>query len=97
MAGDPEDSVPDRRGWHIDKGIPIIVIISVLGLVWKTAKDQARQDERISMAELAIQGMRQSSINDQARTEKKFEELKVDLRIIGSKIDRLNENLNRRD
>lgn len=108
MLGDGEDPVADRRGWHIDKGIPIIVMITVLGLVWQTAKDQARkderisidqarQDERISMTELSIQGIRQSLTNDQVRTEKKFEELKVDLRIIGGKLDRLNESLNRRD
>ena len=93
----PADTPQDRRGWHIDKGIPIIVMITVLGLVWQTAKDQARQDERISMTELSIQGIRQSLTNDQVRTEKKFEELKVDLRIIGGKLDRLNESLRRRD
>jgi len=97
MLGDSEDTTQDRRGWHIDKGVPIIVILALLSLVWQGAKDQARQDERISISELSIQSIRQSLINDQVRTEKKFEELKVDLRIIGGKLDKLNESLNSRD
>lgn len=81
--------VSDRRGWHIDKGIPIAVMLTLAGLVWATAKDQSRQDERISLTESAVQTLQQARLYDQQRSEKKFDELKVDLRSINNKLDRL--------
>lgn len=79
----------DRRDWHVDKGIPIAVIITVILLAVTISRDQAKQDERIALVESSVQMIQQSRINDQARAEKKYDDLKTDLRLISSKLDRL--------
>lgn len=81
--------VNDRRGWHVDKGIPIAVIITVIVLAVSISRDQAKQDERIALVESSVQVLQQSRLSDQQRSEKKFDELKTDLRLINSKLDRL--------
>lgn len=83
------EEVSDRRGWHLDKGIPIAVIISVVILAVSISRDQSKQDERISLVEGSVQVLQQARLNDQARTEKNFDELKVDIRSMNSKLDRL--------
>ncbi|WP_417500752.1 hypothetical protein [Marinobacter sp.] len=87
----------DRRGWHVDKGIPIAVIITVIVLAVGGMRHLGKQDERLSNVELNIEHLKQSRLADQMRAEKKYDDLKTDLRVIGAKIDRLNENLTRRD
>ncbi|HCP19586.1 hypothetical protein OZ656_06055 [Marinobacter sp. LM1] len=82
----------DRRGWHVDKGIPIAVIITVIMLAVGISRDQAKQDERIALVESSVQMIQQSRISDQQRSEKKFDELKTDLRLISGKLDRLIED-----
>ena len=82
----------DRRGWHIDKGIPIAVIISVIILAVTITRDQSKQNERISLVEGSVQMLQQARINDRERTEKQFDELKTDLRRINAKLDRLIES-----
>lgn len=79
----------DRRGWHVDKGIPIAVIITVIVLAVSISRDQAKQDERLALVESSVQVLQRSQISDQQRSEKKFDELKTDLRLINSKLDRL--------
>jgi hypothetical protein len=83
------EEVSDRRGWHVDKGIPIAVIVSVIILAVSISRDQSKQDERISLVEGSVQVLQQARLNDQARTEKNFDELKVDIRSMSSKLDRL--------
>lgn len=86
------DDVSDRRGWHLDKGIPIAVIVSVVVLAVSISRDQSKQDERISLVEGSVQVLQQARLNDQERTEKNFDELKVDLRSMNEKLDRLIES-----
>ena len=81
-----------RRGWHIDKGIPIAVILALLGIAYAGVQRLSAQDERISKVELSVQYIQQSRVNDQGRTEKKYDELKTDLRTINSKLDRIIES-----
>lgn len=83
------EEVSDRRGWHVDKGIPIAVIVSVIILAVSISRDQSKQDERISLVEGSVQVLQRARLNDQARTEKNFDELKVDIRSMNSKLDRL--------
>lgn len=83
------DEMSDRRGWHLDKGIPIAVILTVLVMVVTISRDQSKQDERIALLETSMRMLQQARINDQQRSEKKFDELKVDLRAINAKLDRL--------
>ncbi|MBY6070612.1 hypothetical protein KUV35_04870 [Marinobacter salsuginis] len=82
----------DRRSWHIDKGIPIAVIITVIILAVSISRDQSKQDERISLVETSVHMLQQARLNDQERAEKNFDELKADLRAMNAKLDRLIEN-----
>lgn len=82
----------DRRGWHLDKGIPIAVIVTVIVLAVTISRDQSKQDERISLVETSVQMLQQARLNDQERTEKNFDELKADIRSMNSKLDRLIES-----
>ena len=52
----------------------------------------AGQDSRISQAELNIRHLQEQRTQDRNASEKKFDELKTDLRLINSKLDRLIEN-----
>tara|TARA_B100002003_G_scaffold189273_1_gene178036 strand:- start:3434 stop:3709 length:276 start_codon:yes stop_codon:yes gene_type:complete len=81
--------VSDRRGWHIDKGIPIAVLVTVVLLAVSIARDQSKQDERLSLVESSVQTLQQARVNDQERTEKTYNELKVDIRRMNEKLDRL--------
>lgn len=79
----------DRRSWHIDRSIPLAVIVMGVVMVVQVSRDQSKQDERISLVENSVQMLQQSRISDQQRSEKKFDELKTDLRLINGKLDRL--------
>lgn len=81
--------VSDRRGWHIDKGVGVAHIITTGMLIVTALWYLAGQDRRIAVLELGVNHLQQSRINDQERSEKKFDELKTDLRMISSKLDRL--------
>ena len=84
--------VSDRRGWHIDKGTPIAVLVTVVLLAVSIARDQSKQDERLSLVESSVQTLQQARLNDQERTEKTYNELKVDIRRMNEKLDRLLES-----
>jgi hypothetical protein len=86
------EEMSDRRGWHVDKGIPIAVIITVIVLAVSISRDQSKQDERISLVETSVHMLQQARLNDQERAEKNFDELKADLRAMNAKLDRLIEN-----
>lgn len=86
------EDMSDRRGWHVDKGIPIAVIITVVVLAVSISRDQSKQDERISLVETSVHMLQQARLNDQARTEKNFDELKSDLKAMDAKLDRLIES-----
>lgn len=82
----------DRRGWHIDKGIGVAHIITTLMLIVTALWYLAGQDRRIAVLELGVSHLQQSRVNDEHRTEKKFDELKANLRTINAKLDRLIES-----
>lgn len=82
----------DRRGWHIDKGVPIAVIVTIVVLSVQFARHLGDQDSRISNVETEVRHLKKSRSNDQQRSEKKFDELKTDLRLINRKLDRLIES-----
>jgi len=81
--------IDDRRGWHIDKGIGVAHIITTVMLIVTAIWFFAGQDRRIAVLEIGVHNLQQSRLQDQARTEKKFDELKTDLRMISAKLDRL--------
>ena len=83
------DAMNDRRGWHVDKGIPIAVIVTVIVLAVSISRDQSKQDERIALVEGSVQMLKQSRLTERERTEKNLDGLKVDIRSINDKLDRL--------
>ena len=82
----------DRRGWHLDKSVSIAHIGTTLTLILAALWYLAGQDTRISNLELNIKHLQSERLADQGRTEKKFDELKTDLRMINTKLDRLIES-----
>lgn len=89
MVGDVTE---DRRGWHLDRGISVAHIATTAALIVSAVMYLAGQDTRISNLELNVKHLEAAAIADQSRTEKKFDELKTDLRVINSKLDRLIES-----
>lgn len=97
MAGDQQygrnseqsDMTEDRRGWHINKGVDLIHVLTTIVIVVGGLWFLAEQNTRISNLELNYRHMQQMNMAEQDRTEKKFDELKTDLRMINSKLDRL--------
>lgn len=81
--------VRDRRGWHLDRGISVTNILATASVVVAGVMYLGEQDTRISNLELNVQHLQQTALADQDRTEKKFDELKTDLRVINAKLDRL--------
>lgn len=87
--------MPDRRGWHLDKSVSVAHIGTTIGLIVGALWFFAGQDTRISNLELHIKHLQTERVSDQSRTEKKFDELRVDLRMISNKLDRLIETQSR--
>ena len=83
------DDMADRRGWHLDKGVSIAHIATTATFLLAALWYLAGQDTRISNLELNVKHIQQSRMAEQDRTEKKFDELKTDLRMINGKLDRL--------
>jgi hypothetical protein len=82
----------DRRGWHVDKGIGVAHIITTCMLIVTALWYLAGQDKRLAVLESGFIYVQQSRVTDQGRTDKKFDDLKIDLRTINSKLDRLIES-----
>lgn len=82
----------DRRGWHLDKGVSIAHILTTVALVIGALLYVTDQDKRISNLELNYDHLKAARVEDQARADRKFDELKTDLRTINAKLDRLIES-----
>ena len=82
----------DRRHWHISKSISVGHILTTLTALLAAFWFFAQQDTRISNLELNYAHLKASRAEDQTRTDRKFEELKTDLRTINAKLDRLIES-----
>lgn len=87
-----DEEMADRRGWHLDKGVSIAHILTTVALVVGALLYITDQDKRISNLELNYAHLKASRAEDQVRSERKFDELKTDLRTINAKLDRLIEN-----
>lgn len=85
----------DRRGWHLDKGIGVAHILTTVGLALGGIWYIAGQDNRVSQAELNIRHLEAQMERDRQSIEKQRDELRTDLRLINSKLDRLIETQNR--
>ena len=82
----------DRRHWHISKSISIGHIITTMTALLAAFWFFAQQDTRISNLELNVKHLQEQNVEERDRTEKKFDDLKTDLRLINAKLDRLIES-----
>ena len=87
-------SDPDRRGWHVDKGIGVAHILTTGMIIVSVLWYLAGQDKRVAVLESGLTYVQQNQRNDQSRTEKKFDDIQVDLRNINTKLDRIIERKN---
>lgn len=96
MPRSGDDMTQDRRGWHIDKGVPpaviITIILAVIGGVVAVVNMAVNQDRRIGSVELTVKHLEQTQEEDRKRARLKYNDLKTDLRIISRKLDRILES-----
>lgn len=83
---------PQDDRWHVSKTINITHLMTTMAMLLSALWYLAGQDTRISQAELNIRHLQDQRVQDRTSTEKKFDELRVDLRSINSKLDRLIES-----
>lgn len=86
------DEVSDRRGWHLDKGVSLAHIGTTVALIVGALLYLTDQDKRISNLELNYSHLKSARVEDQSRSDRKFDDLKTDLRTINAKLDRLIES-----
>lgn len=85
-------SEQNLNGWHVSKTINITHLLTTMAMLLSALWYLAGQDTRISQAELNIRHLQDQRIQDRTSAEKKFDELRTDLRLINTKLDRLIEN-----
>ena len=82
----------DRRTWHLDRGVPVAAIITLVVLVVSISRNQSKQDEQIALIKGSVEDIHRSRAHDRNRTEKRLDDFKIDLRSINKKLDRLIES-----
>ena len=82
----------DRRTWHLDRGVPVAAIITLMVLVVSISRNQSKQDEQIALIKGSVEDIHRSRAHDRNRTEKRLDDFKIDLRSINKKLDRLIES-----
>lgn len=80
---------PNNDSWQLSRTISISHILTTVLMVVSVMWWISGQDTRMSNAELNISHLQQGRLHYEARSEKKFDELKTDLRTINDKLDRL--------
>ena len=82
----------DRRTWHLERGVPVAAIITLVVLVVSISRNQSKQDEQIALIKGSVEDIHRSRAHDRNRTEKRLDDFKIDLRSINKKLDRLIES-----
>ena len=76
-------------GWHVSKTVNLGHLITTMVMIVSAMWYLAGQENRISQAELNIQHLQQSRAQDEARSERKFDEIRESILRMDSKLDRL--------
>jgi hypothetical protein len=90
----PEQSPHDREDgrWHVSKTINLGHIVTTAVMFVSVMWFFFQQDSRISQVELNIKHIQEVRASDQARTDKKFDEIRAYMLRIESKLDRIIES-----
>lgn len=90
----PEKTSPRRESesWHVSKTINLGHIVTTAVMFVSVMWWFFQQDSRISQAELNIKHLQEVRASDQARTDKKFDEIRAYMLRIEAKLDRIIES-----
>lgn len=80
---------PQREPWHISRAVSVTHILSTITIVAAVFIFLSEQNSRISSNELNIAHLQQSRVADEARTEKRFDEIRSTMLRIDGKLDQL--------
>lgn len=78
-----------HESWHLSRTINVSHLIATAAAIISVMWWISGYETRMSQVELNIAHIQQGRATYEARTEKKFDELKGDLRLINDKLDRL--------
>lgn len=83
------------HGWHLSRTINITHLLTTGMLIISGLWYLAGQDSRIGALEITVKHMQESRLQDQARTEKRFDEIRSTMQRIDGKLDQLIRDQNR--
>ena len=89
---DPNRDENPLQGWHVSKTINLGHLATTVAMLMSVLWFFSVQDARIGQVELNIQHLQVSRDADQARTDKKFDEIRGYMLRIESKLDRVIES-----
>lgn len=81
--------VKSEERWHLSKAVDAGHIITTVLIVISIFTYIGSFDKRLAEAELKIVHLKEAQVAQIARSDAKFRELKVDLKEINSKLDRI--------
>lgn len=77
------------RQWHLDKSVSVAHIISTLVIAGSAWMYIANMEKRIALLEQAVQNQKEVDNKQDFERAKAFEILRVDVREVNAKLDRL--------
>lgn len=79
----------EPKQWHLDKSVSVAHIISTLVIAGSAWMYIANMEKRIALLEMAVQNQKEVDMRQDAERAKLFETLRVDVKEVSGKIDRL--------
>lgn len=86
--------IMDNGNWHLDKRVPISLILALLGQFLIGLWFVSKLDARVYALELNLIVQRERDTTQDTQRENSFQMLRSDLRDMSAKLDRLIENGN---
>ncbi len=77
------------NGWHLSKTINITHLLTTGMLVVSGLWYLAGERSRVDSLELTVKHLQEARLADQARTEKRFDEIRATMQRIDTKLDQL--------
>lgn len=84
---------PERKQWHLDKSVSVAHILSTIVLAGSAYGYIANMEKRIALLEQAVQNQHEVDRRQDAERAKLFESLRVDVKEVSAKLDRLIERV----
>ncbi|WP_417518759.1 hypothetical protein [Marinobacter sp.] len=84
----PAHSLP-AHSWHLSKAVTVGNLIAVWALVFSGLWYLAGERSRVDGLQLTVEHLKESRLQDQARNEKRFDEIRATMQRIDNKLDQL--------